>query len=141
MPPTTFLHLSTPYAGLANRANQIGSLVRNSGSGKKAIGQSPLYKYNSFALPGFGTFGNSEPGVLRGPKEVSFAIAANKTFPITEKAGFELRAEAFNVFNHPNINAINSTLYLSGQTNQSNFGYASNAGDMRQMEFSGRFTF
>ena len=79
--------------------------------------------------------------MLRGPKEVSFATAVNKTFPITEHAGIELRAEAFNVFNHPNINSINNTYYFSQATNQSNFGYAATAGDMRQMEFSARVNF
>jgi hypothetical protein len=133
--------LSSPYAGLANRPNQIGPLVRNSGSGKKALGQKPLYSFASFAVPGFGTFGNSEPGVLRGPKEVSVAAAVNKTFPITEGIGFQLRAEAFNVFNHPNINSINSTYYFAQATNVSNFGYATSAGDMRQMEFSARLNF
>lgn len=133
--------LSSSYAGLATRPNQIGSLIRHSGSGKKATGQQPLYSYGSFAVPGWGTFGNSRPGVLRGPKEVSVAAAVNKTFAITERAGLELRAEGFNVFNHPNINSINNTFYFSQATTASNFGYAATAGDMRQMEFSARFNF
>jgi hypothetical protein len=133
--------LSSSYAGLASRPNQIGALHRNSGSGKKAIGQAPLYSYTSFAAPGWGTFGNSQPGVLRGPKEIAFATALNKTFPITERVGFQLRAEAFNVFNHPNINSLNTTFNFSQATNASSFGYASAAGDMRQLEFSGRVTF
>lgn len=133
--------LSSPYAGLANRPNQIGPLIRHSGSGKKAIGQQPLYSSSSFAVPGWGTFGNSEPGVLRGPKEVSFAAAVNKTFPITGRVGIELRAEAFNVFNHPNINSISNSFSFNQATNASNFGYATSAGDMRQMEFSARLNF
>jgi hypothetical protein len=102
---------------------------------------SGLYSFASFAPPSFGTFGNSEPGVLRGPKEVSFAAAVNKDFPITERARIQIRAEAFNVFNHPNINSINSTYYLSTATDTSSFGNATSAGDMRQMEFSARVTF
>jgi hypothetical protein len=116
-------------------------LIRNTGSGKKALGQKPLYSYTSFAVPGFGTFGNSQPGVLRGPKEVSFAAAVNKSFPITERAGVQLRVEAFNLFNHPNINAINATFSSSPTTNLNNFGYATSAGDMRQVEFSARLNF
>jgi Carboxypeptidase regulatory-like domain/TonB-dependent Receptor Plug Domain len=135
------LSLSSSYAGLANRPNQIAQLVRHSGSGKKAIGQQPLYSYSSFAVPGFGQFGTSQPGVLRGPREVSYAAAVNKTFPITERAGLQLRAEAFNVLNHPNVNTINTTFAFSPATNASNFGYASNVGDMRQMEFSARVSF
>jgi hypothetical protein len=133
--------LSSSYSGLATRPNQIAPLIRNSGSGKRAIGQSALYNYASFAVPGWGTFGNSEPGVLRGPKEVVFATAVNKTFPVTERVGFQLRAEAFNVFNHPNINSINTSFNFNSSTNVTSFGNATAAGDMRQMEFSGRVTF
>lgn len=133
--------LSTPTNGLANRPNQIAPLIRNGGSGKKAIGQKPLFSYTSFAAPPFGTFGNSEPGVLRGPKEVSFATAINKNIPITERAGVVIRAEVFNLFNHPNINGFNSTWSNNVNTDISNFGYATAAGDMRQMEFSARVNF
>ncbi len=133
--------LSSSYAGLATRPNQIASLIRNSGSGKKAIGQTPLYSYSSFAVPGWGAFGNSQPGVLRGPKEVAFATAVNKTVPITERVGVQLRAEAFNIFNHPNINSINTSFNFVSATNASSFGYATAAGDMRQLELSGRITF
>lgn len=133
--------LSTPTNGLANRPNQIAPLIRNGGSGKKALGQKPLYSYASFAQPPYGTFGNSEPGILRGPKEVSVATAVNKNFPIGDRAGIVLRAEAFNLFNHPNINSFNSTWSNNTNTDISNFGYASTAGDMRQMEFSARVNF
>jgi len=133
--------LSSPFAGLATRPNQIASLHRNSGSGKKAIGQRALYSYTSFAVPGWGAFGNSSPGVLRGPREVAFATAINKTFPITERAGLQLRAEAFNLFNHPNINSINTTFTFVSTANASGFAYATGAGDMRQLEFAARITF
>jgi hypothetical protein len=133
--------LSSSSAGLATRPNQVAPLIRNSGSGKRAIGQQALYSYTSFALPAWGNFGNSEPGVLRGPKEVAFATAVNKTFPVTERVGLQLRAEAFNVFNHPNINSINTSFNLNQSTNAASFGNATAAGDMRQMEFSARVTF
>ena len=53
----------------------------------------------------------------------------------------QLRAEAFNVFNHPNINSINTSFNFNSATNASSFGYATAASDMRQLEFSGRITF
>ena len=138
---TTPVSLSSSFSGLATRPNQIAPLIRNSGSGKKALGQAPLYSYTSFAVPGWGTFGNSQPGVLRGPKEVTFATAILKAFPIAEGVNFQLRAEAFNIFNHPNINSINSSFNFAQATNVSSFGYAATAGDMRQMEFSARISF
>lgn len=131
--------LSSPTAGLATRANQVAPLHRNPGSGKGF--QQPLYDYRSFALPPFGTFGNSEPGVLRGPREVSVATALNKAFPITEGVNVQLRAEAFNLFNHPNVDSIANTIYSTSTTTAKNFGYANAVGDMRQMEFSARINF
>jgi hypothetical protein len=49
-------------------------------------------------------FGNSGPGVVIGPGENNFNAALIKTFAIktwTEASNLEFRAEAFNVFNHP----------------------------------------
>ncbi|HZU23171.1 MAG TPA: carboxypeptidase regulatory-like domain-containing protein [Terriglobales bacterium] len=49
-------------------------------------------------------FGNSRPGVLVGPGENNFNAALIKQFGIktwTESSNLEFRAEAFNVFNHP----------------------------------------
>lgn len=73
---------------------------------------------------------------MRGPREVSFNVALDKNFAVTERVGFKMRVEAFNVFNHPNT--IVQGVW-SGPT--SSFGQVIGAGDPREMEFSGRFTF
>ncbi len=137
----TSVGLSSSFGGLANRPNLVGPIMHNSGSGKKNLGEAPIYTPSAFAVPSWGFFGNSRPGILRGPREISFATAVNKTFPITERIGAQIRAEAFNVFNHPNITGFNSSYNFNAGTNASSFGYATSAGDMRQMEFSGRITF
>lgn len=137
--------LSSTTSGLTSRPNQIGPIIRNKGtSGKFALGQAPLYSFSSFQLPAFGYFGNGHVGNVRGPREVNFATAVNKTFPITERVGAQLRVEAFNVFNHPNITSVSTTFNSNATTNVSGFGYVSSSnsvGDMRQMEFSARITF
>ena len=51
---TAPVSLSSPYAGLATRPNIIGTLVRNHGSGKKAIGQPALYNYTVVRGPRLG---------------------------------------------------------------------------------------
>lgn len=129
--------LSVGSQGLASRANLIGA-VTHPGNGKTQIGgtSAKYWSVGSFQAPAWGMFGNAKPGMLRGPKEVSVSTALDKTFPIHENIGFKLRVEAFNVFNHPNIN-INGT--YGGPT--SGFGNVAGSGDPRMMEFSGRFTF
>ena len=127
--------LAVSDAGLATRPNQIAQLS-HPGDGKVNLGHQSYLSADSFQSPAWGQFGDAAPGDVRGPKEVAFNVALDKNFPVTERVGFKLRVEAFNVFNHP------STIVQgvwSGPT--SSFGDVIGAGDPRQMEFSGRFTF
>ena len=127
--------LGVGNAGLATRPNLIAS-VTHPGDGKTNLGHQSYLSPTSFQAPAWGEFGDAQPGSVRGPKEVAFNTALDKTFPITESVGFKLRIEAFNIFNHPNT-IIQGT--WAGPT--SSFGTVIGAGDPRQMEFSGRLTF
>ena len=127
--------LAVGNAGLATRPNQIAS-VAHPGDGKTNLGHSSYFSASSFQAPAWGEFGDAKPGDVRSPKEVAFNVALDKNFPITERVGFKLRVEAFNVFNHPNT--IVQGVW-SGPS--SSFGDVIGAGDPRQMEFSGRLTF
>jgi hypothetical protein len=129
--------LSVGSQGLASRPNLIAK-VTHPGNGKTNISSShaPYFSPTSFQAPAWGTFGNAKPGMLRGPKEVSFSTALDKTFPIHENVGFKLRVEVFNIFNHPNT-MMNGTW----SSTTGSFGTVVGSGDARQMEFSGRFTF
>jgi hypothetical protein len=49
-------------------------------------------------------FGNSKPGIVRGPAQNNVDFAMSKTFPFrvrSERATAEFRAESFNTFNTP----------------------------------------
>jgi len=46
------------------------------------------------------TFGTVGRNTLNNPRRTNFDMALFKHFTIRENIGFELRAEAFNVFNH-----------------------------------------
>ncbi|WP_162173503.1 TonB-dependent receptor [Pseudacidobacterium ailaaui] len=127
--------LGTAGTGLATRPNLVGKIT-HPGSGKP-FDPKPYVSPAAFQPPAYGLFGDSSPGTIRGPKDITFNVAADKTFPLTERVNFKLRAEAFNVFNHPNT--VVTTVW-SG-TNGGSFGTVNGAGDQRIMEFSGRFTF
>jgi len=58
---------------------------------------------NAFSQPDFGTFGNLGRNSIYGPgyKNVDFSIT--KQTRIAERLGLQLRAEFFNILNHPNF--------------------------------------
>jgi len=57
----------------------------------------------AFALAPAGTFGNAGRNILTAPgfEDIDFAIAKNTA--IRERLSLQIRAEAFNLFNHPNF--------------------------------------
>jgi len=60
-----------------------------------------FYNPNAFTTPTGLTFGDSGRDNLRNPGRVNFDMALFKHFAIKESMAFEFRAEAFNIFNHP----------------------------------------
>ncbi len=126
--------LGTPGAGLALRPNQIGPIKY---TGKRLLFGQQYISPSAFQPPAYGYFGNASPGDIRGPHEVTFNVAADKNFAITDRVGFKLRVEAFNVFNHPS----KEVTAVWGGNNGGSFGDVIGAGDPRIMEFAGRFTF
>jgi hypothetical protein len=55
-------------------------------------------------------FGNTQPNSFRGPGFFNIAGQLTKKFPITERAGFELGASAFNLLNHPSFAVPNGNV-------------------------------
>lgn len=53
-----------------------------------------------FVAPVGLTFGDAGRNILRNPRQTNFDMALFKRFPIKERASFEFRVEAFNIFNH-----------------------------------------
>jgi hypothetical protein len=124
----TSLSLSTGTSGEAIRPNQIGPI--------RKIGKvSEWFDKTSFVAPPYGFFGNSSNGVVRGPAYTSFNTALYKTLPITERFKLQIRAEAFNVANHPNFAAISTGLGAA------NFGQITSAHNPRNLEFALKLTF
>ena len=62
----------------------------------------------SFCNPLIGQFGNSGRNILRGPGINNLDMGLGKDFRLTERVGFQFRAEAFNVFNHTSMDSIHS---------------------------------
>ena len=58
---------------------------------------------NAFADPAVGTFGNLGRNEIYGPHFWNVDFAVSKNTQLFERANLQLRAEFFNIFNHPNF--------------------------------------
>jgi hypothetical protein len=99
----------------------------------------------AFVNPPDYTFGNvprTLPNV-RGPGVVNVDLSLFKVTPITERLKLELRAEAFNLFNHPNFFMPNMTFSpgANGLNQSATFGTITNAADPRQIQLAAKLRF
>ena len=82
-----------------------------------------------------GTFGNLGRNAFRAPSHYDLDASVSRQFPIHERLAFNLRLEAFNVLNHPNLNGFTTTL------SSSTFGFATTTQPARIFQLAGKFTF
>ncbi len=89
-------------ANCAAILQQLGDLQPGQGCpGGRAVNP------NAFANPAAGQFGNAPRNFVRGFGAWQMDIALRREFPIYEQLKLQFRAEAFNVFNHPNFGFVN----------------------------------
>ena len=67
----------------------------------------------AFAFPAPGTFGNAGRNILEGPGYQNVNASLVKNTALTERFNLQFRAEAFNLFNHPNLNLPDNFLGLA----------------------------
>jgi hypothetical protein len=67
---------------------------------KSSLAGPPYGNPGAFVAPVGLTFGDAGRNILRNPRQTNFDMALFKHFAIKEGMSIELRAEAFNVFNH-----------------------------------------
>jgi len=130
------------------------SEIDNSGTGRSILGfgandrpdvigngerQNPTtdqwFNTAAFAFPAPGTFGNAGRNILEGPgfQNVNMSILKNTRF--NERINLQFRAEAFNLFNHPNFNLPDN--FLGSPT----FGRITSARDPRHIQFGLKLLF
>ncbi len=89
----------------------------------------------AFAFPAPGTFGNAGRNILEGPGFQNVNMSLLKNTHLTERVNLQFRAEAFNLFNHPNFNLPDN--FLGSPT----FGRISSARDPRHIQFGLKLLF
>ena len=105
--------------------------------------------FGPFARPAAATFGNIGRDQLWGPGLVNVDASLAKTFKLREYLSMQLSAQAFNVFNHANLNEPDSCvdcqdLNGAGVQNAGTISATVSEQDgtsMRRMQFAARFTF
>jgi len=91
---------------------------------------------SAFALPAQFTYGNAGRNILVGPGLVGADFSVFRDFPIKERLKFQLRAEMFNIFNHPNFGNPNTTW------NTGSFGnITQTTTDNRDIQFGAKLVF
>jgi hypothetical protein len=115
--------------GANDRPNLIGNPELSSGT--------TLQWFNTaaFAFPAPGTFGNAGRNILDGPGFQNVNASLVKNTALSERFNLQFRAEAFNLFNHPNFNLPDN--FLGSPT----FGRITSARDPRHIQFGLKLLF
>jgi hypothetical protein len=84
-------------------------------------------------------------GALSLPHTTNFDATIMKNVPLGERRLLKFQVQAYNVFNHTEINALNSSIQFNPSTNQvsnaSSLGYATGTLPNRVMAFTVRLQF
>jgi hypothetical protein len=115
--------------GANDRPNLVGNPTLNN--------QSPERWFNTsaFAFSAPGTFGNAGRNILDGPGYQNVNVSLLKNTNLSEDINLQLRAEFFNLFNHPNFNLPDN--FLGSPT----FGRITSARDPRHVQFGVKLLF
>jgi hypothetical protein len=161
--PSTQGSTSTVGASGGNQLTTGGLNITGGGDGARAlvVGNPQLPKgqrtvdhfFNAaaFVAPAVGVIPSPDttPNMLRstfgrGPGTNNFDMAVNKNFPLRERMMFQMRLEAYNVFNHPSFNKVDTNMNFNaatGQQTSTTFGMLNGERGARQLQLSARFNF
>ncbi len=129
LPFSPVLQTSTTNTGTGSRPNVVGSV-----NYPKTLQH--WFDPSAFASPAPYTYGNAGRDILVGPGRTNWDMSLFKNFVIREQTTFEFRAEAFNVFNHPQFGLPNPTI-----ENAQAGAITSTVGNPRQLQLALRFQF
>jgi hypothetical protein len=93
------------------------------------------FNTSAFVEPAVGFYGDTRRNSIIGPGSLVFDMAFTKVIPLKESRVLEFRAQASNIFNHPNYSAIDTSL------TSPTFGRVTGVGSMRQITLTARFRF
>lgn len=116
-------------------ASQRPDLICNPNNGPQTVAE--WFNTSCFVNPPALVYGNAGRDIVIGPGLNDFDASVQRQVRIHERSALQFRADAFDVFNHPNLNQPNRTFTPV----KSNFGTISSAQDPRVMQLSVRLSF
>jgi hypothetical protein len=133
-----------PYTGPNNRPDKgTGSPYASNQNRDHWLNVGPGGTLSSaFVIPANNTFGNYGFNTLRGPIFINQDLSVAKSFRLTERLRWQLRGEAYNLFNHTNLGLPNNSNTPS--VNGNNAGVITGiafGSTMRRLQFAARLDF
>jgi len=131
----------------------VASVVQNSGNRPDLTGKitypktaAAWFDKSVFSVPsGTGTdiYGNLPLNALRGPGRQNWNLSLFKSFVISESRGsrFELRADAFNTWNHTQFHGDTNTGGISLNAGAADMGKVTSAFDPREFQLGAKLVF
>ncbi len=134
-----------PRPDVVGDPNAAGSVAANPTCQAPSQIHTLQYWYNpcAFAVPSLYPgqtsatyFGDAGRGILRGPDYTNVDLSLFKDFRLSEGTLLQFRAEAFNVFNHPQFGLPSNAVDVQGAGS-----ITSTVGSSRQLQFALKFSF
>ncbi len=138
---STWAELVSPYQQESGHNRKVGDTAVSGGKpwfnpASFATVSEPTYtateSQSSITAPVLPNTGRNQ---FRGPGQSVVNASIFRSIPLYRESQFQIRFEAFNVFNHPLLNNPNAT--VGGGT----FGYITSFGNTRSLQFGGRYSF
>jgi hypothetical protein len=127
------VNVSSDQANIGAGPAQRPNVSADPNAGPKTPQQ--WFNTSAFTLPALYTFGSAPRNAVIGPGLEEFDLSLQKEIHLRESTRLQFRAEAYNIFNHPNFNIPNRTAFTP------NFGSISSAQDSRQLQLALKLLF
>ncbi|MGD0894187.1 MAG: TonB-dependent receptor [Terracidiphilus sp.] len=98
------------FSGVDRIPNRPLYLYGSQYPGGRTLNGGPYAPNPAFVLPDIGSAGNAPRNMLRGFGDNQINIAVRREIPLAYGFAVQLRAEAYNLFNHPNFGYIDPSL-------------------------------
>jgi hypothetical protein len=141
-------HSTLPVSGVGNTYAQYSGTNYNIGSVTETGAGVSFFtpaQIAQFSNPGAFNLGNSGRNVFRNPSFNEVDASLYKDIRITERHVLKFRAEAYNLFNHPNFGLTSSNLNINNPTTfgffSSTLGTQTGGSSARTMQLALRYEF